>query len=108
MDYDNEHFNQNVIGPKKRALNKMIRNAKAACRLALTEENAKALHEWSGKWRQAICYLRVVNAIDVFARTHDFPIIVKHCRGRTSLGANEMREAYGFMGRTLEAYRDSF
>lgn len=109
MNYDNHHFNVNVIGPKKTALGKLIKNAKTGCRLAMTEENSRALKEWAGKWRQAVCYLQVINAIDVFARRHDdFREIIKHCRSRTSLGTNEMREAYGFAGRALESYRDEF
>lgn len=109
MNYDNKQFNRKVIGPKKQALNKIIANAKIGCRLAMTEENSRALKEWAGKWRQAVCYLQVINAIDVFARQNDdFREIVKHCRSRTSLGTNEMREAYGFVGRALEAYRDEF
>ncbi len=109
MKYDNPHFNRNLISPKKQALNKIIKNTKTGCRLAMTEENARALHEWSGKWRQAVCFLQVINALDIFARRHkEFTDILKHCRGRTSLGTNEFREAYGFAGRALEAYRDEF
>lgn len=109
MKYDNHHFNINVIGPKKRTLGKMIDTAKAACRLAMTEDNSKALQEWAGRWRQAVCYLQVINAIDVFARRQDdFSEIHAHCLGRTSLGTNEFREAYGFVGRALETYGDEF
>lgn len=109
MDFDKKHFKKIVVGPRRRALKKMISNAKAACRLALAKDDARALDLWSGKWWQAKCYLRAVNSLGILAdRGDDIGQIIKHCKKQTKRGLEEYREAFGFTCRTIEAYREEF
>lgn len=108
MQYDNHKFNVKVIGPKKTALNRMIDNAKTACQLAMTADDAKELCFWADRWRSAVCMLRVINAVDVCARRNtDVDVIVKDFQHRAMVGCNDYKQANEFAVTTLKEYRET-
>ncbi len=107
MKFDHMKFNHDFIGPLKAALTKLIGNAKAACRLTLTDNNPKELAVWVGRWRKAVMYLRIINAVMVFAKGRDnIAVVIERFEKRTSYGSDDSRDANQFAVTRLTEYKE--
>lgn len=67
MKLDHEKFNNAFVTIQKRAMRKIIENTKSGCRLSVTADNSMAAALWGARWRQAVVFLRVINAVQVYA-----------------------------------------
>lgn len=106
MKIDRKKFNRDFIGPKKRALKKLIENAQSGCRLALGVEDAKRLSVWADHWKCAESYLRIVNAVMVFAGTCDrLEAIITEFKARAQRGSDDYKAANLFAVNMLKEYQ---
>ncbi len=107
MKFDHKKLNHDFIGPKKAALTKLIDSAKTACRLTLTNNNPKDLALWAGRWRKAVMYLRIINAVMVFAKGCDnIEAVIEHFEKRTDYGSDDSRDGNQFAATMLTEYQE--